>query len=359
MEQIDSGVDIAVMVRTTVPACPESVGQRDIVVDATAGATCFRGRIEAIRQQNLRPVPVGFVLAETTEHAPSAVRDALGELVVLEHARYVQVFYTYDAVLGDESVRQLMQEIGSLAGDMFMSPGDQQTCFVAIGASFLLARQTLLEFFQPSLGVFQTLGMLDLFARRQDGEVFESKVDAYGRLAVGSSRHIHFAENRCVILATLGFRDGETLRFPFQRTVENDFHPTDFRQIDAVAVELEPLGVADGLTAVTLLESRVSGPLLEIVGKGAVQILDLRLQCLTIRFPEPCVVGLAFQFRHHALEGIVAHVRVMFAVIRIARRQRPVVHETGMTELDSQSGLLLPIGVQAIAKRFAEHQIPL
>lgn len=36
MEQIDSGVDIAVMVRATVFTRPESVGQREVVVDATA-----------------------------------------------------------------------------------------------------------------------------------------------------------------------------------------------------------------------------------------------------------------------------------------------------------------------------------
>jgi len=64
--------------------------------------------------------------------------------------------------------------------------------------------------------------------------------------------------------------------------VENYLHPSDLGQIDAVAVELETLRPADGLMTATLLEARIPGAFIEEVGESAVQILDLRLQHLTI-----------------------------------------------------------------------------
>ena len=104
MEQIDSGVDVAVVVSTAVSARPEPVGQREVMADITTDTACFRGRIEAVRAQDLRPVPFGLVLTETTEHTPPAVRYALRKPVISEHPRHVQVFQTYDAVLSDKPV---------------------------------------------------------------------------------------------------------------------------------------------------------------------------------------------------------------------------------------------------------------
>ena len=67
------------MVRAATLARPEAVSQRQVVVDATADVAGFGGRIEAAYTLDLRPVPVGLVLAEATEHAPTAIRYALGE----------------------------------------------------------------------------------------------------------------------------------------------------------------------------------------------------------------------------------------------------------------------------------------
>ena len=82
MEQIDSGVDVAVVVSTAVSARPEPVGQREVMADITTDAACFRGRIEAVRAHDSRPVPFGLIFAKSPEHTPPAVRYAFREFVV-------------------------------------------------------------------------------------------------------------------------------------------------------------------------------------------------------------------------------------------------------------------------------------
>ena len=184
----------------------------------------------------------------------------------------------YRAVLGDETTGKLVQEVASLAGHALVLARDQQTRLVAVGAPLLFARQAPLEFFQPPLGLPQVFRVFNLLAGRKNGEILEPRVHAHRRLAVGQDRDFRFAEDGRVVFTALGFRDGDALGRPLERTVENCFHPPDLRQIHAVAVELETLRPADGLMSATLLEARIPSAFIEEVGEGAVQILDLRLQ---------------------------------------------------------------------------------
>ena len=82
MEQIDSGIDIPVVMRSTTSARPEPVGQREVMVDITTDTACFRGWIETVRSHYSRPVPFGLIFAKSPEHTQPAVRYAFREFVV-------------------------------------------------------------------------------------------------------------------------------------------------------------------------------------------------------------------------------------------------------------------------------------
>jgi hypothetical protein len=56
----------------------------------------------------------------------------------------------------------------------------------------------------------------------------------------------------------------------------HDLHPPDFGQIDAIALELEPLRIADFLLMLTGLELGIPGALLKEILVGAVKVVKLR-----------------------------------------------------------------------------------
>jgi len=128
------------MERVARGARPEPVGQGQLAIDGAADAAGFRGRIEAVRAYDSRPVPFRLVFAKTPEHAPPAVRYALREFAIREHPADVQVFQMYRAVLGDETAGKLVQEVAPLAGHVLVLARDQQTRLVAVGAPLLFAR---------------------------------------------------------------------------------------------------------------------------------------------------------------------------------------------------------------------------
>lgn len=141
------------MVRAAAFARPETVSQRQTVIDAATDVARLGRRKEAVNALDFRTVPVGFVLAEATEHPPTAVGDTLGERVVLEHPRHIQVFELDEAVLIHKSMTELVQEVGSLSGNVLVLACDQQTRFVAIAAVLLLARERALQLLQSPFGL--------------------------------------------------------------------------------------------------------------------------------------------------------------------------------------------------------------
>ena len=113
------------MVRTAAFTRPEAVSQRQAVIDAAADITRLGRWKETVYLLDFRPVPVGFVLAHPAECTPTAIGYALGETVVPEHTRNVQVFELDESVLVRKPMTEFVQEVGSLTRDVFRLLGDE------------------------------------------------------------------------------------------------------------------------------------------------------------------------------------------------------------------------------------------
>jgi hypothetical protein len=83
--------------------------------------------------------------------------------------------------------------------------------------------------------------------------------------------------------------------------MKDGLHPTDFGQVDAVAVKLETLRITDGLLILLALEARIIGSPLKEVLEGAVKVFNLGLQHLAVRLLQPSVVGLTLEVGHHGV----------------------------------------------------------
>ena len=130
--------------------------------------------------------------------------------------------------------------------------------------------------------------------------------------------------------------------------MQDDLDPAYLRQIDAVAVELETLRIADRLRRVLLLEARVLRPVLEEVHVGPIKIHELLLQDLTIGFLQPSVIFAALETLEQSCRGVVVQSLAMLLVMIPPCSQCPVVDKPRMAELHGERVLLRRARIEAV-----------
>jgi hypothetical protein len=79
--------------------------------------------------------------------------------MILEHAGYMQVFDGDDRLGFRQSRRDLMQDIGSLVGDLPILFGQLADRFLAVLAAFLLATDRPVHALEPLQPSFEGLGV--------------------------------------------------------------------------------------------------------------------------------------------------------------------------------------------------------
>ena len=97
------------------------------LIDPTAATAPLGGGKEPICASDFAAIPQRFVLALPAEHTPATVTDGLGKRTVFQHAPDMQIFQDNDAMLGSQSLRQFVAEIGTLVGDFLLKAGDFHT----------------------------------------------------------------------------------------------------------------------------------------------------------------------------------------------------------------------------------------
>src|SRR6266542_1086431 len=135
------------------------------------------------------------------------------------------------------------------------------------------------------------------------------------------------------------------------------FDPTDFWQVGEVFIELETLGIANGLTVSLAFEAWELRPLLKKILVSPFQILNLGLQNLAVCFLQPFAPYLMFQSSCPTLQFVIANPPASFLVGSLPQRQRPIPDKASLSKLGSQCLLLFDSGINAIAECFANNHV--
>lgn len=198
--------------------------------------------------------------------------------------------------------------------------------------------------------------MVKLFASRQHSKMFQTQIYPDRSHLWLRVIYLNLTPNRDEILTALGFRDGTVFHLAAGGPVEDSPNPSDFRQIDTRAVDLESLRIADRLRVVFALKLGVFCPAFKKVHKGAVKVFKRLLQDLTIGFFEPRSGTKPFEQGQHLGQVVVGDTFTIVGIVRITSSQTPVVDKPGMAELDRQFVLLLLGWVDAVLKRLFDFQ---
>jgi hypothetical protein len=106
-------------------------------LDVLTTSTTFLRGIARRDSDDLMTSSLSLIVKDTEKRAPTGVVNALGEMVVLHHARHVQVFDTNATVALYVLLSRLEMEIAALATDFQMHARDFAVRFAAAMASLL------------------------------------------------------------------------------------------------------------------------------------------------------------------------------------------------------------------------------
>jgi hypothetical protein len=73
------------------------------------------------------------------EFPKAYIGDGLGQMMVLQHAHYVQVFNHHDCLGFRQPARELMQRVGALVGHSAMESSELLACLAAVVAALASA----------------------------------------------------------------------------------------------------------------------------------------------------------------------------------------------------------------------------
>src|SRR5919198_4620764 len=178
-----------------------------------------------------------FVRQDRGELTPSCVADALGEMMVLNHSSHVQIFNCDRVKLLNEIERRLVVKVRALALNLLMLLRQQPDRFSPSLRSFLAARDPALSRFQLAFGLTQKFRVLNCFASRESGEVFNPDINP-DRLASLREESALIFFNRKDHVPTIGLAlDRASLDRPFDWTGKADTARTDLRQVKLITFE--------------------------------------------------------------------------------------------------------------------------
>ena len=327
-----------------------------MLIDSPTSRASLRRGEEAVDFFVMATVPSSFVFNKGDELRPTDIADGLRQFAILDHAFDVQIFKGDDAIFSYQSFAQFVVKVPALIGYLVVQPGDLEALLLPIGRSLDLARQSPLRSSKSFLGLSQVLGIINLFAGTEGGKVLDTQVDADMPTVIVRFVYLKLALYRDVILTALGFRDGTVFHLAFDGSVEDSLDPAHLGQVDFRAFDFEALRVSDRLFSSLGFELGVFGPTLKEVGVGFVQVLNFRLQNLTISLLKPFGLRLTFKLCDLFLDRVIAQATARFFVMGFASSQTPIVDKPSVSKLDCQSVLLFSIRFEPILKHLFDLQ---
>ncbi len=340
-EYVFSSVEVSIVLSTTTTE-PRPIRERQVRVDSPALGAELRGREEASNLNATLEAPRGLVLDLTQELAEGRVEDRAGELGSRQSLD-AQILDAEQIVLPRQVCCQFVKEVASLIRCLAMHASYPTLRFLPAVASRLLPREILLsptKFPRTFPGELRSRNPL---AIREHKQVFESKVYSnriagrgwlyIGHLELGGQRNVPVS--RGILLE----RRALSLAFDFAGLANPD--PTDFRNVDLSALDLDPLRntkreVSGFLRPepgepTAFLEERIESP---------VNILQSLLKHLRIGSLEPERIGLAFERGQLGGQLLCGDAFFMLCVVALAPLKRPVVDKPARAGHAIQTSLL-------------------
>jgi hypothetical protein len=185
-----------------------------------------------------RPASVlSFAFRHSEKAPPSYIAYSSGEMAILDHPAYVQIFDSDRVKTSDQIGRYLMVKIFSTARYSQMRFGDFDSLLRPPFRSLLSARKSPLLPLQIVHRAFEMARVLDLFAVRECGETANADIHTNG---LSGRRHwLRFGRlaNNQSIPAVNTARDPKLFALSFNRTGETDAATTNAWDYEFVAFE--------------------------------------------------------------------------------------------------------------------------
>lgn len=342
--------------------------QITIDVATTRSRAETRTGIKHLEPLDIAAVPPAFVDDELGKHAPAAIGDAFGQMVIADHPGDVQGFQADVAKGIHDLARLFVQEVPALVSYLLVLPGQGKSGLLPVPAALLAATQTALQPLELFLCLAQVGGVFNYcptIGQRlaQGGKAPEANINPHRLSANLWFRSFHLALNGNEILAGLGFRHTAIFHFAFHRSVKHCSHLTYFGQVNPAVRHLEPLGVGDGLLVVlaVIVGKAFRHPVLtrftvsvgqsplafhpEKVPVSPIELVERTLKHLRIALVQPGVrLSLLQLFQHHLHISFVQREAMLKPGI-LFEGQEMVVDKAGLSKLDGQLALLRFSGV--------------
>jgi hypothetical protein len=133
----DRGIEITIHNQSALLADECTITQVLVFIHPTTTRTSFAGGIPAINENQMGTLPGSFVLKLASDFSKVAIRDGLSELVIFEHACYMQVLNGYQGVVFAEIAGEFVCGILADVSNVGMLLCQFATAFLAVLAAFL------------------------------------------------------------------------------------------------------------------------------------------------------------------------------------------------------------------------------
>ena len=160
------------------------------VLVPTAAAQLAAGEEGTYLHQSL-VLPRCLVLELAGQFTPGGVGYCLGQLVIFEHAPYIEALHADDIVVPDQLGGELLQVILPAVGDVLMLFGQTEPRLLTVAAALWFSGQSPLEGSELFLRLLHVLGIIELLAIRGDHQVFDAHIQAHCGAGAGQLRDLY------------------------------------------------------------------------------------------------------------------------------------------------------------------------
>lgn len=157
-----------------------------LVLVPTAAAQLAAGEEGPYLHQGLM-LPGRLVLELAGQLTPRGVSNGLGQLVIFEHAAYIETLHADDIVVPDQLCGELMQVVLPAVGNVLMLAGQAETGLLPVTAALWLSGQPPLENSELLLCFLQVLGVIVLLTIRGDDQILDAHIKADSGAGTGIS----------------------------------------------------------------------------------------------------------------------------------------------------------------------------
>ena len=283
------------MNRTARHTAPLPVAELQTTVDLSARGAGPAACVPTADAYQVDALPAALVLKNGIEPADACIRDAVGKMVVPEHALHVQVLDADGAHLAvvRQLISDLMDIVEPLVGYFRVNAGDVMLNLLPVGRSLRLMSQFPLIVLQTLLCSFGKMRGGKLASVGTDGKGLHAGIDANGSgyigLAAGLLADCSIHQDGSIVLPVGIHRNGNVLDLAEEASMQNDRDILALRDAESPALPVDGavLRIVERLPILLSFGQRMIRTMFPPVLEGVSNLLDSVLKRLGIDLAEP------------------------------------------------------------------------